>query len=164
MEYKDAWTNKVGLVLFFSYAVSGKTTNSSGVYCIRWDLHPEYPLMEFHLQPIARKIHEQIQLRFGFYALMPLQSFYHRKVIDLCNCIGLVLMHKIQIKVVFDRVFFLQLAREGISLGYSDIPSYTRDELDQDILSLTFAYDVEELGSIKTIELCPKGKDIVVNS
>ncbi|KAG5594437.1 hypothetical protein H5410_035669 [Solanum commersonii] len=126
-------------------------------YCIRWDLHPEYPSMKFHLQPIARKTHEQIQLRFGFYALMPLQSFYHRRV-------------------VFDRVFFLQLAGEGISLEdirdadstlYSSckqILEMNPETVDQDILSLTFAYDVEELGSIKTVELCPKGKDIVVHS
>ncbi|KAH0725737.1 hypothetical protein KY284_001602 [Solanum tuberosum] len=85
-------------------------------------------------------------------------------------------MHKIQIKVVFDRVFFLQLAGEGISLEdiqdadptlYSSckqILEMNPETVDQDILSLTFAYDVEELGSIKTIELCPKGKDIVANS
>ncbi|WMV10204.1 hypothetical protein MTR67_003589 [Solanum verrucosum] len=85
-------------------------------------------------------------------------------------------MHKIQIKVVFDRVFFLQLAGEGISLeGIQDadltlyssckqILEMNPETVDQDILSLTLAYDVEELGSIKTVELCPIGKDNVVNS
>ena len=36
--------------------------------------------------------------------------------------------------------------------------------MDQDILSLTFINDVEEMGSRRTIELCPNGKDILVKS
>ncbi|KAK6773598.1 hypothetical protein RDI58_028836 [Solanum bulbocastanum] len=85
-------------------------------------------------------------------------------------------MHKIQIGVVFDLVFFLQLAGDGISLEdirdadptlYSSCKQILKmnpETMDKDILSLTFAYDVEELGSIKIVELCPKGKNIVVNS
>ncbi|KAH0705797.1 hypothetical protein KY289_010873 [Solanum tuberosum] len=85
-------------------------------------------------------------------------------------------MHKIKIRVVFDRVFFLRFAGEGFSLEdiwdadptlYSSCKQLLEmnpETVDQDILSLTFAYDVEELGSIKTVELCPKGKYIVVNS
>ncbi|KAH0705183.1 hypothetical protein KY289_010259 [Solanum tuberosum] len=77
--------------------------------------------------------------------------------------------------VVFDRVFFLQLAGEDISLEdvrdadptlYSSckqILEMDPETVDQDILSLTFAYGVEELGSRTTVELCPNGKYIVVN-
>ncbi|KAH0705799.1 hypothetical protein KY289_010875 [Solanum tuberosum] len=81
-----------------------------------------------------------------------------------------------QIRVVFDRVFFLQFTGEGISLEdiqdadptlYSTCKKILKmnpETVEKNILSLTFAYDVEELGSIKIVELCPKGKDIVVNS
>ncbi|KAH0706015.1 hypothetical protein KY289_011091 [Solanum tuberosum] len=85
-------------------------------------------------------------------------------------------MHQIQIGVAFDRVFFLQLAGEDISLKgiwdadptlYSSCKKILEKDpetVDQDILSLTFTYDVEELGSTKTIELRPSGKYTVVNS
>ncbi|KAH0725736.1 hypothetical protein KY284_001601 [Solanum tuberosum] len=61
-------------------------------------------------------------------------------------------MHKIQIGVVFVRVFFLQLARDGISFKdirdadptlYSSckqIIEMNLETVEQDILSLTFAY------------------------
>ncbi|KAH0705181.1 hypothetical protein KY289_010257 [Solanum tuberosum] len=101
----------------------------------------------------------------------------HLEYFTFCGrMIALALMHKIQIGVVFDRVFFLQLAGEDISLEairdadptlYSSckqILEMDPETVDQDILSLTFAYDVEELGPRTTIELCPNGKDIVVNS
>ncbi|KAK4726842.1 hypothetical protein R3W88_031759 [Solanum pinnatisectum] len=90
--------------------------------------------------------------------------------------IALALMHKIQIGVVFDRVFFLQLAGKDISLEdirdadptlYSSskhILEMDPETVDQDILSLTFAYDVEDLWSRTTVKLCPNGKYIVVNS
>jgi len=66
--------------------------------------------------------------------------------------IAVALMHKIQIIVVFVRVFFFQLARDGISLKdvrdanptlYSSCKRTIEMDLetmDQDILSLTFAY------------------------
>ncbi|XP_060173534.1 E3 ubiquitin-protein ligase UPL5-like [Lycium barbarum] len=90
--------------------------------------------------------------------------------------IALALMHKIQIGVVFDRVFFLQLAGEKISLEdirdadpylYSSckqILEMDPEMVDQDTLSLTFVCEAEELGSRKMVELCPSGKDTVVNS
>ncbi|OIT28105.1 PREDICTED: E3 ubiquitin-protein ligase UPL5-like [Nicotiana attenuata] len=90
--------------------------------------------------------------------------------------IALALMHKIQIGVVFDRVFFLQLAGEEISLEdirdadpymYSSckqILEMDPETVDQDILGLTFVCEVEELGSRKVVELCLDGKDTVVNS
>ncbi|WMV57886.1 hypothetical protein MTR67_051271 [Solanum verrucosum] len=65
---------------------------------------------------------------------------------------AVALMHKIQLGVVFVRVFFLQLAGDGISLKdirdadptlYSSckqIIEMNLETVDQDILSLTFAY------------------------
>ncbi|KAF3647338.1 putative 60S ribosomal protein L6-like [Capsicum annuum] len=91
--------------------------------------------------------------------------------------IALALMHKIQIGVVFDRVFFLQLAGEEISLedirdadpilynSCKQILDMDPETVDQDTLSLTFVCDeVEELGSNNVVELCPNGKDTVVTS
>lgn len=90
--------------------------------------------------------------------------------------IALALMHKIQIGIVFDRVFFLQLAGRAISLEdirdadpylYSSckqILEMDPDAIDQDALGLTFIHEVEELGTRKVIELCPGGKSMVVNS
>lgn len=36
--------------------------------------------------------------------------------------------------------------------------------VDQDTLGLTFVCEEEELGSRKVVELCPNGKDTIVNS
>ncbi|KAH0705800.1 hypothetical protein KY289_010876 [Solanum tuberosum] len=61
-------------------------------------------------------------------------------------------MHKIQIGVVFVRVFFLQFAGDGISLkdirdadstlynSCKQIIEMNLETVDQDILNLTFAY------------------------
>ncbi|KAG5242370.1 E3 ubiquitin-protein ligase [Salix suchowensis] len=90
--------------------------------------------------------------------------------------IALALMHKVQVGIVFDRVFFLQLAGRHISLedirdadpclysGCKQILQMDPDFIDSDALGLTFVREVEELGSIKVVELCPGGKGIVVNS
>ncbi|CAN4095962.1 unnamed protein product [Withania somnifera] len=90
--------------------------------------------------------------------------------------IALALMHKIQVGVVFDRVFFLQLSGKNISLDdirdadpflYSSckqILEMDPEMVDQDTLGLTFVREVEELGSRKVVELCPKGKSTMVNS
>uniref|UniRef100_K4DH28 HECT-type E3 ubiquitin transferase n=1 Tax=Solanum lycopersicum TaxID=4081 RepID=K4DH28_SOLLC len=101
----------------------------------------------------------------------------HLEYFTFCGrMVALALMHKIQIGVVFDRVFFLQLAGEDISLedirdadpslysSWKMILKMDPETVDQDILSLTFAYDVEEMGSRTTIELRPNGKDVAVNS
>ncbi|KAG5572284.1 hypothetical protein H5410_062050 [Solanum commersonii] len=95
-------------------------------------------------------------------------SFYHLYV-DLLHLeyftfcgrmIVVALMHKVHIGVVFDRVFFLQLAGEKISLEDIRDADPTLYSSCKQILEM----DPETLGSIKIVELCPNGKDIVVNS
>lgn len=90
--------------------------------------------------------------------------------------IALALMHKVQVGIVFDRVFFLQLAGKYISLedirdadpclynSCKQILDMDSDFIDSDALGLTFVREVEELGSRKVMELCPGGKSKVVNS
>ncbi|GLU15655.1 hypothetical protein SLE2022_321280 [Rubroshorea leprosula] len=90
--------------------------------------------------------------------------------------IALALMHKVQVGVVFDRIFFLQLAGMHVSLedikeadpclysSYKQILTMDADAIDSDDLGLTFVREVEELGSKKVIELRPGGKSIAVNS
>lgn len=90
--------------------------------------------------------------------------------------IGLALMHKIQVGVVLDRVFFLQLAGRNVSVediqdadpciynSCKQILEMDPEFVDSDGLGLTFVTEVEELGSRKTVELCAGGKGIVVNS
>lgn len=90
--------------------------------------------------------------------------------------IALALMHKIQVGIVFDRVFFLQLAGNTISLediqdadpflynSCKQILEMDEELVDQDTLGLTFVCEIEELGSRKTVELCPNGKSTVVDS
>ncbi|XP_022132818.1 E3 ubiquitin-protein ligase UPL5 isoform X2 [Momordica charantia] len=89
--------------------------------------------------------------------------------------IALALMHKVQVGIVFDRVFFLQLS--GISISLEDIRDadpylYTSckqildmdaEFVDSDALGLTFVSDFEELGIRKVVDLCPGGKNMVVN-
>ncbi|XP_043690997.1 E3 ubiquitin-protein ligase UPL5-like [Telopea speciosissima] len=90
--------------------------------------------------------------------------------------IALALMHKVHVGIVFDRVFFLQLAGKFISLEdvrdadpcfYSSckmILEMDADFLDSDALGLTFVREIEELGSRRVVDLCSGGKGIVVNS
>ena len=90
--------------------------------------------------------------------------------------IALALMHRVQVGVVFDRVFYLQLAGKYISLEdirdadpslYSSckqILEMDAEFIDSDGLGLTFVREVEELGSRKTVELCPGGRSMAVNS
>ena len=90
--------------------------------------------------------------------------------------IALALMHKVQVGIVFDRVFFMQLAGKSITLEdirdadpymYSSckqILEMDADFIDSDALGLTFVREVDELGSRKVVELCPGGKSLVVNS
>jgi E3 ubiquitin-protein ligase NEDD4 len=89
---------------------------------------------------------------------------------------ALALMHKVQVGIVFDRAFFLQLAGMHITLEdirdadpclYSSCKQILQMDpefIDSDALSLTFVQEVEELGSRKVVELCSGGKSIVVNS
>lgn len=90
--------------------------------------------------------------------------------------IALALMHKVQVGIVFDRIFFMQLAGMNVSLEdikdadpllYSSckkILEMDPETVDQDALGLTFVREVDELGSIKVVELCPEGRNLSVNS
>ncbi|KAI3456542.1 hypothetical protein Pfo_013205 [Paulownia fortunei] len=90
--------------------------------------------------------------------------------------IALALMHKVQVGIVFDRVFFSQLAGHTITLEdirdadpylYSSckqILDMDSEAIDQDALGLTFVHEIEELGTRKVVELCPGGRSMVVNS
>ncbi|KAI9085303.1 hypothetical protein K1719_032680 [Acacia pycnantha] len=90
--------------------------------------------------------------------------------------IALALMHRVQVGIVLDRAFFMQLAEKHVTLEdirdadpylYSSckqILEMDADFIDSDALGLTFVREVEELGSINMVELCPGGKSLVVNS
>ncbi|XP_061339822.1 E3 ubiquitin-protein ligase UPL5-like [Gastrolobium bilobum] len=90
--------------------------------------------------------------------------------------IALALMHRVQVGIVFDRVFFLQLAGKNITLEdirdadpclYSSCKQILEMDsgfVDSDALGLTFVREVEELGHRKVIELCRGGKSLVVDS
>lgn len=90
--------------------------------------------------------------------------------------IALALMHKVQVGIVFDRVFFSQLAGHTITLedvknadpylynSCKQILEMDPEAVDQDALGLTFVDEIEELGTRKVIELCPGGRSVVVNS
>nr|XP_043611399.1 E3 ubiquitin-protein ligase UPL5-like [Erigeron canadensis] len=90
--------------------------------------------------------------------------------------IALALMHKMQVGIVFDQTFFLQLAGVDISLDdVKDADPYLYSSckqildmdpcaVDEDTLGLTFIWEFEELGSMKVLELLPNGKHIPVNS
>lgn len=90
--------------------------------------------------------------------------------------IALALMHKIQVGIVFDRVFFSQLAGNSVSLedvkdadpflykSCKQILEMDAELVDQDVLGLTFVREIEELGLRKVVELCANGQNISVNS
>ncbi|KAK8935844.1 E3 ubiquitin-protein ligase UPL5 [Platanthera zijinensis] len=90
--------------------------------------------------------------------------------------IALALMHKVQVGITFDRVFFLQLSGKTITLediqdadpflymSCKKILDMDDEIVNSDALGLTFVRDIEALGSRKSVELCPGGREIVVNS
>lgn len=90
--------------------------------------------------------------------------------------IALALMHRVQVGIVFDRVFILQLAGNKITLedvkdadpylykSCKQILEMDPDTIDQDVLGLTFIDEIEELGNKKVVELCANGESVVVNS
>ncbi|KAI8524987.1 hypothetical protein RHMOL_Rhmol13G0192400 [Rhododendron molle] len=90
--------------------------------------------------------------------------------------IALALMHKVQVGIVFDHVFFLQLAGKSVSLedihdadpclynSCKKLLEMDAEIVDSDALGLTFVQEVEELGSRKIVELCPGGRTLAVNS
>ncbi|KAH0661686.1 hypothetical protein KY284_026617 [Solanum tuberosum] len=87
----------------------------------------------------------------------------------------LALTYDLQTGVGFDRVFFVQLAGNGVLLedirdadpflyrGCKEILNMDAETVDQDVLGLTFVCEVESLGLRGEIELCPNGKDTVVD-
>ncbi|KAI3953955.1 hypothetical protein MKW98_017779 [Papaver atlanticum] len=72
--------------------------------------------------------------------------------------VALALKHRVQVGIAFDSVFFLQLANEKTYL--EDI----RCQIQSYAMGLTFVREIKEFGSRKTVELCPGGNNIVVNS
>ncbi|XP_026439190.1 E3 ubiquitin-protein ligase UPL5-like [Papaver somniferum] len=90
--------------------------------------------------------------------------------------IALALMHQVQVGSALDRVFFLQLVEEELSLedircadpimyrSCKQILEMDADFVDSDAMGLTFVREIEDSGSRKTVELCPGGNNIVVNS
>ncbi|XP_071736848.1 E3 ubiquitin-protein ligase UPL5-like [Rutidosis leptorrhynchoides] len=90
--------------------------------------------------------------------------------------IAMALMHKMQVGIVFSRPFFLQLAGLEVCLeDIKDADPYMYNsckqildmdprEVDDDALGLTFVWEVEELGSMKVLDLLPDGKYVTVNS
>ncbi|KAL8128880.1 hypothetical protein V2J09_018035 [Rumex salicifolius] len=90
--------------------------------------------------------------------------------------IALALMHKVHIGIFLDRVLFLQLAEINLSLedikdadpymytSCNQILEMDPDFIDSDALGLTFVREYEVLGSRKSVELCPGGKHMIVNS
>ena len=90
--------------------------------------------------------------------------------------IALALMHKIQVGIVLDRIFFLQLAGRHVSVediqdadpclynSCKQILDMDCEFVDSEALGLAFISEVEELGSRRVVELCPGGREIVVNS
>nr|GEY48749.1 HECT-like protein [Tanacetum cinerariifolium] len=93
-------------------------------------------------------------------------------VCGIGRVIALALMHNTQVGIVFGRAFFLQLARINVYLEdikdadlflYSNCKQIQEMDpcvVDQDVLGLTFTWEVEELGVKKVVELCPEGNNI----
>lgn len=88
--------------------------------------------------------------------------------------IALALKKKVHVGIVFDRVFFKQLAgnyiitlediRDADPIMYSSckqILEMDADYIDSDALGLTFSTEVEELGHRELIELCPGEKALL---
>eukprot|EP00252_Welwitschia_mirabilis_P004840 TRINITY_DN1516_c0_g2_i1.p1 TRINITY_DN1516_c0_g2~~TRINITY_DN1516_c0_g2_i1.p1 ORF type:complete len:1132 (+),score=250.60 TRINITY_DN1516_c0_g2_i1:168-3563(+) len=90
--------------------------------------------------------------------------------------VALAFMHRVQIDVVFSKLFYKQLA--GHTVNWEDVQDIDPelyfscknilgldfDLFDPDALGLAFVTEVEELGSRKVVELCPGGKDMAVTS
>ncbi|MCL7046090.1 hypothetical protein MKW94_023616 [Papaver nudicaule] len=102
---------------------------------------------------------------------------FHLEYFHFCGrIIALSLVYKVQVGILFDRTFILQLAGEAVSLEdardadplfYSSckkILEMDTDLLDSDALGLTFVTDIEKFGSRTSVELCPGGNSIALNS
>ncbi|KAI3857117.1 hypothetical protein MKW98_010531 [Papaver atlanticum] len=101
----------------------------------------------------------------------------HLNYFHFCGrVIALSLVYKVQIGILLDRTFFLQLAGKTVSLEdvrdadplfYSSckkILEMDTDLLDSDALGLTFFSEIEKLGSRTIVELLPEGSSIALNS
>lgn len=131
--------------------------------------------LQFHF---CMFIHQNTDCRLSFTSISAsIVDPLHLDYFSFCGrVIALALMHKVQIGIVFDRIFFLQLAGKHVSLddvrdadpclfnSCKKILEMDAGLLDSDVLGLTFVREVEELGSRRIVELCPGGKDIIVNS
>ncbi|KAJ0987038.1 hypothetical protein J5N97_005394 [Dioscorea zingiberensis] len=117
-------------------------------------------------------VSEQLQTKFSS-VVDPL----HLKYFSFCGrVIALALVHKVQVGILFDRVFFLQLAGKDVTLddvqdadpclymSCKKILEMDMELVDSDALGLTFVREFEELGTHRSVELLPGGKDISVNS
>ena len=85
-------------------------------------------------------------------------------------------MHKVQIDVVFASIFLKQVA--GLPVSWEDVKDtdpllyesckqileMDADLVDTDALGLTFVHEFEEVGTLKSIDLCLGGADIAVTS
>ncbi|KAG0457645.1 hypothetical protein HPP92_022802 [Vanilla planifolia] len=103
----------------------------------------------------------------------PLNLKYFRFV---GRVIALALRHGVQVGITFDHVFFLQLAGKSVTLediqdadpclymSCRKILEMDEETLDSDALGLTFVREIESLGTHRTVELCPGGMEIAVNS
>ncbi|XP_039167532.1 E3 ubiquitin-protein ligase UPL5-like [Eucalyptus grandis] len=90
--------------------------------------------------------------------------------------IGLALMHKVQVGIVFGSGIFLAIGwifyfsediRDADPYMYNSckqILEMDTEFIDSDALGLTFVREVEELGLRRVVELCDGGKGMVVNS
>ncbi|KAI3930461.1 hypothetical protein MKW92_000734 [Papaver armeniacum] len=144
VEFKDEWVLLVCEALF-------SPANSLFLEC---------PEDRHRFFPSPAKVTEQKLKFFGFCG----------------RVIALALMHKVQVGIAFDRIFFLQLAKEKISLediccadpimykSCKRILEMDDDFVDSDALGLAFVWETEDSGSRETVELCPGGSNIVVNS
>ncbi|WMV46605.1 hypothetical protein MTR67_039990 [Solanum verrucosum] len=88
----------------------------------------------------------------------------------------LALAYDIQIIAFLCHIFLWILPGKGILLedisdadpflyrNFHEILNMDAEIMDQDVLGLTFVFEVESLGSRRELELCPNGKVIVVDS
>ncbi|KAF9610692.1 hypothetical protein IFM89_024117 [Coptis chinensis] len=149
----------------------------SGVFWVvpRSVRFPGFQLSRVHSLE-GRRLGDHIDQRIHFPTTSKVDSL-HLDYFRFCGrMIALSLMHKVQVGIVFDRVFFLQLAEKAVSLedvrdadpclymSLKKILEMDAEFLDSDALGLTFVREIEELGSRKVVELCPGGKGIIVNS
>ncbi|WMV45944.1 hypothetical protein MTR67_039329 [Solanum verrucosum] len=51
-----------------------------------------------------------------------------------------------------------------LNRSYKEIMNMDAEIVDKNVLGLTFLFEVESLGSRREMELCPDGKDIIVDS